>query len=368
MNHNHQTTPGYPNGAQTAAREASESERNAMRAYLQRTEVRLSTLHRIAVAFVSGAGLLLLFPLLLKDEFGTLLRVFIDFAVDQLPALAASQQLVAALMVTALAYPFILSALIPIYALYLVLKDIVHFYYTIYTPGYPSSLLTPSFALSGITFSPDEAPEMKKRVYAAQYDPNAVNFMIPFSAEKRELYFTDTIASTHGDVIPQSRQWQSLSDLGVLPPDADRQTIDHFNAAFGLARTLDRDLVAEVANAESSVVRHVLYLRRLVLRYVKALLMVIWTTVVSFAIIPFLQHEKLPTFLLLGVSFTIWSLFVMPIMSLPVKWIYRHRAGDEQPGHLDRQLTMLEQHMEKFCIPAIPLSLLGLILSLLFYR
>jgi len=368
MNHTSHTTPGYSDGAPTTAREATDSERNAMRAYLQRTEVRLSTLHRIAVAFVSGAGLLLLFPLLLKDEFATLLRVFIDFVVDQLPLLSSSQQLIAGLMVAALAYPFVLSAMIPIYALYLVLKDIVHFYYTIYTPGYPTTLLTPSFALSGLTFSPDEAPEMKKRVYAAQYDPNAVNFMIPFSAEKRELYFTDTIANTNGDIIPRSRQWQSLSELGVLPADAERQTIEHFNAAFGLARTLDRELVAEVANAESSVVRHVLYLRRLVLRYVKTLLMVIWTTVVSFAIIPFLQHDKLPTFLMLGISFTIWSLFVMPIMSLPINWIYRHRAGDAHPDHLDRQLNMLERHMTKFCIPAIPLSILGLALSLLFYR
>lgn len=36
--------------------------RNAMRAFLQRSEVRLSTMHRIANAFLSGAGLLVLFP------------------------------------------------------------------------------------------------------------------------------------------------------------------------------------------------------------------------------------------------------------------------------------------------------------------
>ncbi len=114
--------------------------------------MRLSTLHRIAVAFVSSAGLLLLFPLLLKDEFATLLRVYIDFVVGKLPLLSANEQLLAGLMVATLAYPFVLSAMIPIYALYLVLKDIVHFYYTIYTPGYPATLLTPSFALSGITF------------------------------------------------------------------------------------------------------------------------------------------------------------------------------------------------------------------------
>ncbi|MCA9903806.1 MAG: hypothetical protein KC547_08120 [Anaerolineae bacterium] len=338
-----------------------------MRAFLQRTEVRLSTLHRIAVAFVSGAGLLLLFPLLLKDEFATLLRVYIDFVVGKLPLLSANEQLVAGLMVATLAYPFVLSAMIPIYALYLVLKDIVHFYYTIYTPGYPATLLTPSFALSGITFPPDDAPELKKQIYAAQYDPNAVNFMIPFSAEKRELYFDDTIANTNGEIIPRTRQWQSLNDMGIISGDADRRMIEHFNTAFGLARTLDRNLVEEVASAEASLVRHVLYLRRLVLRYVKTLLMVIWTTIVSFAVIPFLQQEKLPTFLILSISFTIWSLFVMPIMKLPINWIYRHRADNADSKHIDRQLNMLERHMTKFWIPAILLSLAGLLLSLVFY-
>lgn len=60
--------------------------------------------------------------------------------------------------------------------------------------------------------------------------------------------------------------------------------------------------------------------------YAKTLLMVIWTTIVSFAVIPFLQQEKLPTFLMLSISFTIWSIFVLPIMKLPINWIYRHRA------------------------------------------
>src|SRR5688572_18237732 len=42
-------------------------ERNAMRAYLARTEVRNSTLHRIAIGFVSGAGLMILIPVFFKE-------------------------------------------------------------------------------------------------------------------------------------------------------------------------------------------------------------------------------------------------------------------------------------------------------------
>jgi hypothetical protein len=348
-------------------RDANENERNAMRAYLQRTEVRLSTLHRIAVAFVGGAGLLILFPIFLKDEFGSLLRVFISYSVNSLPMLPASDQWTAIAMLLLLAYPFMLSAVIPLYALYLLLKDIIHFYFTIYTPGFPASLFTPSFVLSGITFSPDESQDIKRQIYARQYHPNTTNFMIPFSAEKRELYFDETIESTNGEIIPQSRQWHMLQASGGVSPEADRRTIEHFNTAFGLARTLDRKLLDEVAVAEASTVRHVLYLRRLVLRYVKTLLMFIWTTVISFVMLPFLQESKLPTFLCMAIGFLIWSVFVMMIMKLPTNWIYRHRREQVNQKHIDKQITMLEQYVSGWCYAAVAFSALGLAVAIIFY-
>lgn len=41
--------------------------KNALRAYLQRAKAKLSTMHRIAGAFLGGAGLLLLLPTSLRD-------------------------------------------------------------------------------------------------------------------------------------------------------------------------------------------------------------------------------------------------------------------------------------------------------------
>jgi hypothetical protein len=64
-----------------------------MRAYLQRTEVRLSTLYRITVSFASGEGLMILFPLFIKDEITGVLGVFIDYAVRTLPTLAVMRML-----------------------------------------------------------------------------------------------------------------------------------------------------------------------------------------------------------------------------------------------------------------------------------
>ena len=80
----------------------------------------------------------------------------------------------------------------------------------------------------------------------------------------------------------------------MIPAPIDRQEVERFNAAFGLARILDRPLVYEVAKTEVSLARHTLYLRRLVLRYLRTLLAFIWTTLVIFIMVPFLQDERFP--------------------------------------------------------------------------
>lgn len=346
----------------------TESERNAMRAYLQRAEVRLSTLHRVAVTFISGAGLLVLFPTFLKEEISVVIRVFITNSTDRFPALGAAEPLLFSLMFIFLLYPFVLSLCIPIYALYLLLKDIVHFYFSIYSPGFATNVFTPSFALFGITFSPDESENVKRQVLEYQYRRDAVNFAIPFSAEKRELYFNETIANTDGEIIPRSRRLDVLEKYGITPKDEEhRHRIDHLNTALGLARTIDRDLVQEVAAQEVSLARHVLYLRRMVLRYMKTLLMFIWTTVVSFVMLPFLQEATMPTFLVFSIGFLIWSLLVMPIMQIPVQWIYRHKKGNWDKTHIDRQLTVLEQQVARLVYLAVLTSSAALAISLIAY-
>ena len=149
--------------------------------------------------------------------------------------------------------------------------------------------------------------------------------------------------------------------------DADRQTVERFNAALGLARALDRQLVEEVATSEMSLVRHVLYLRRLVLRYVKTLLMFIWTTLVSFAMIPFLQDGRLPTFLLLALGYLVWALLALPIMRVPLGWIYRHLKGIPDESQIDHQLTVLESQVSIFVKLAAASAAFALLVSLWVY-
>ncbi len=340
-----------------------------MRQYLQRCEVRLSTLHRIALAFVGGAGLLLLIPVFLKDAVDNIITVLLMQMGNQFPQLSLTngRLLTLALYITLL-YPLLLSLAIPIYGVYLLLKDIVKFYYTIYMPGFPARLLNPSFALTGLNFWPDEAAEVKRRVMQFQYEHDHIDFTIPFSEDTREHYFDTIIEETQGSVIPTTRKLEQLREMGVIPADTDDKDVQRFNTAMGLARSLDRTLVEDVAVTEMSLVRHVMYLRRLVMRYVKTLLMFIWTTIIAFLMLPLIKVEGFPIFLIMSVAYLVWAIGVMPVILLPLNWSYRHRGGNHHhERHVDPQLNLLENRVRPFCRAAVVSALLAVVLSTAVY-
>lgn len=341
----------------------SDSERNAMRAYIQRCEVRLSTLHRIATAFIGGAGLLLLIPVFFKDAFDNLLTVMLNTLGTSFHSFGAMGTVLTGVMYVCLLYPLFLSLSIPLYGVYLLLKDIVHFYFTIYTPGFPEDLLNPTFALTGVMLPVDEAPAAKSEVMRYQYDATQMGFMIPFSKERSEFYFDTIIDSTEEKIIPKSRRIEQLEQLGVLPEGYDARNVNRFNAALGLARATDRTLTQEVAMTEMSLVRHVLYLRRLVLRYVKTLLMFIWTTVVAFTLLPLMRDGRFPPYVIFGFGYAIWALAVRWILDFPLYWIYRHRHGERPDGQVDPQLSLMQDRLDPFCKLAIVMAIIGSVLA-----
>lgn len=120
--------------------ESPAEQRAAMRAYLQRAEVRLSTMHRVAGAFLNGAGLLFLFPVFLRDAFLIILGLVLTQTGD-ITRLAMLAMLVVTLG-------------LPSWGFYLLIKDIVIFYFTAYHVGIHENFFRPRFILSGITRSP----------------------------------------------------------------------------------------------------------------------------------------------------------------------------------------------------------------------
>jgi hypothetical protein len=347
----------------------TDAERNAMRAYLQRTEVRNSTLHRVATAFVSGAGLMLLVPIFLKEIIDGILAVLlknIDVVFDG--RMQTLDFLLGLIIYALVIYPLIASLAIPLYALSLLLKDIVHFYFTLYAPGFAADLQHPTFSLSGVTFSWDESPRAKREILQYQYsDQQRMTYMIPFSHERREQYFDQLLEATEGNIIPVSRRLETLREQGVLPLNVDEHTVQQFNTALGMARALDRTLVEEVAYSEMAIVRNILYLRRLVLRYMKALLMFIWTTLISFIMLPLLHDARVPAFVILSAGYFVWSVLAVTIMELPIRWMYRHRRGAADQNQVDIQLRHLEYRVKYFIYIAVATSAIGFIVSIIYF-
>lgn len=340
-------------------------DRAAMRAYLQRCEVRLSTMHRIATAFISGAGLLLLIPVFFRDVIDGILAIYLVSVANLFPSLGSiGGSVLSIVLFIALLYPLFLSLALPIYGVGLLLKDIVHFYFTVYMPGFADDLLNPTFSLHGIAFSTDESEQVKAAVMRFQYRTKHSNFMMAFSEGKRKEYFDQLIEVTNEEIIPPSRKMDELIAHHWLPENYDEAEVKRFNAAFGIARSLDRSLVQEVALTEMALVRSVMYLRRLMLRYIKTLLMFLWTTGVAFIMLPFLQNSNYPTFVMLGIGYLIWSVLVMHLIRMPIAWIYRHRKGKMNRGHIDAQLRMMEHQVTPYCQAAIVSSTIGLILAL----
>jgi hypothetical protein len=376
----------------------SEQERNAMRSYIQRAEVRLSTMHRVAVGFISGAGLLFLFPVFFKDAILLIIRELLNYQPPAPPIAGTGGIAVIVAMYLCVLYPLGLSLGIPAIALVVLIKDIVRFYFSGHTSGYPEDFFNPRFILSGVGFSPDESESVKNRVMAHQYGSDLINFVLPHD-EKKSAYFSDLL-DPELRIVPKSRKITRLVERGVvsLPnvksvtalgpddvvciegngdaarishPERRVKEIDRFNAALGLAGFLDRPLHEEVAKSEVSLVRHSLNLRRLVLRYAQALLIFVWTMTVSFAMLPFVQdtHHRFPTLTVYAVGYTIWSMVMPFVVQLPIYWLVRlsdekiRRSAVEDLQRRD-SVESFEKQVKLACFISLATSLAAVGLSL----
>lgn len=353
---------------ETHGHRATEQERNAMRAYLQRSEVRLSTIHRVAVGFISGAGLLFLFPVFLKDSILAILREYITFSLDAPARLGVAGQIANIIGYLLLLFPFALSVGIPAVALVLLVRDTVRFYFLSHAPGFPEESLNPRFVLTGIAFSPDESESIKTKILMHEYGSDLINMVLPFN-ERRAAGYSDLIDENHM-IVPKTRKLPKLMIRGivesgdkkpiheltendpllingiysdesgdhmVLTEAYKRRTvkdIDRFNAALGLSGFIERPLREEVAKQEVSLVRHSLHLRRLVFRYFQALMILLWTALITFLMLPFIQERARFQFIfVVAVGYLVWSIFAPLAVQLPFMWVTNYAEPEKQRKH-----------------------------------
>ncbi len=292
-------------------------ERAAMRAFLQRCDVRLSTMHRVATALLSGAGILVLLPAVERDAVLQVLRSL----------LVGSLTWSRALLVVAV----VLSIALALAVLWLVIIELTRFYFhanhVVHEGG---EVFTPRFTLTGLRLPTDElSPEVNRAYDDMHVADRTVRLLVPSNSRSRAR-IDRQIAAYPGLIEPTGNA------------DADRA-----EALFELAASERRTLVEECAKVEYGMVRHMLRLQVIVLRYVKALLVIVLTAIAAFASAAAVNGETTVTAAdqrWIAATFLVWAPAVLIVVSSPVRWLEKllRSEGAAQSGIRDPELTQLE--------------------------
>jgi hypothetical protein len=300
---------------------ADRSDLQEYRAYLQRGETRLSTLHRVAGAFLGGAGLLTLLPVLFRDTFSQLFSGLLFMPYPSLPSPNSAQRWL-------LIAPVAVSLVLPMWALYVLLRDLVRFYFTSHHFGaHQGGVSYPRFILSGIRVS-DKSLSRPEIMHGARREPSVTELLVPASATARQR------------LLREARVVEDYQGFDVRSPMAVVQNkLREF--MFKYSASVQRTLAQESAKMEASLARHTLLLRVLVLRYAKAFLLTILTTGVTIITLVILDlgtptrraelangrpAEIIPgTLLWLGVVgvYAAWCPLAAFVVRRPVAWIYQ---------------------------------------------
>lgn len=303
-------------GGTAAGGGLSGEERAAIRAFLQRCEVRLSTLHRVASALLSGAGVMVLLPPIAKDSIVTVITRLTQGTVD------AVRVLLIAAATLALALPLI--------AFWLLIRDLTRFYFHgqhLLAGG--QSLFLPRFTLTGLRLPADElGPAATAELERARHDPANVELLVPSNPGRR------------------AKLDRRLGGYGIDSADSDLARAD---GLFALAASSERALVEEVAKIEAGMARHLLRLQVIVLRYVKALVAFMATALAVFAMSA--VEGRTPALgpvdeLWLAAILAVWAAGVALAVAAPVRWVEQmlRAEGATRSGVAnDTDLTRVER-------------------------
>jgi hypothetical protein len=314
----------------------SPDERAAVRAFLQRSEVRLSTLHRVATALLSGAGLVVLLPAIERDAVTVVLRALVT-------DLTWTQAVLVVAMIGVLALPLI--------ALWMLLRELTRFYFHSHhlhnSDG--SRVFIPRFTLTGLRVPTDDLdPVATAALRAAREQPDIYELLVPDKDATRARI---------------DRQLAAYSQQG----GSDQQ---RSAGLLGLVASKDRDLLEEAAKVEAGMARHLLRLQTIVLRYVKALLVFVVTAIVVFAaaavtgtssggVRPLSSTQLIVITALLGV----WAPVIALVTATPVRWVeglLQAEGAHSTPVAADPELTQMERLVMGYSTVGLVLAVLAM--------
>jgi hypothetical protein len=226
----------------------------------------------------------------------------------------------------------VVSLILPLWALYLLISDLIKFYFTGHHFGHEGGVTYPRFILSGILVDDKSLLEPGDMI-SARLQSSVTELLIPRSerARNRLLQEAHAIGECRG---------VGFYHKGPRKEQALRKFILTYTAS------LPRTLAQESAKMEASMARHVLRLRVLVMRYAKAFLLTILTTgttITALVIMDFARpsvhdnlgygkNEQLISGALTWVGFlavyAAWGFLAAWLVRRPVAWIYEDLADE----------------------------------------
>ena len=376
----------------------SEQEVAAMRAYLQRAEVRLSTFHRVAAAFLSGAGLLALFPFIATQGVTIVTTSLVDFwfLMAESPS---EHRLHYCMLLIPVTFSTLLLLGVPLLALALLLKDLIQFYFSPNVPGSPEPKkgFFPRFALTGITFAKDESDPVRQTIWHQQSREHNLHFVLPYREQRwreilpaaRDMLQAAQEKNNASDALGSAKQpypradivQQHVDEIGrrSTGPGTTENTIQEeqdkvrtFHGSFYLAGAADRSLEEEVTKMETSLVRHNLALRRLMLRYVKALVLFIVATLAILLLASafnrsgndIAQFVSERTQVLVGIALALFAFFAPYGVRRPIVWIFEYASEHKLPWIREPDLVSFERTLFRlFFVHAAVWVLCGFVLA-----
>lgn len=305
----------------TSTERLTADERAAMRAFLQRSDVRLSTVHRVATALLSGAGLMVLLPAIARDSVVTIMRALLTGGPE------ATRLLLLAAMGAVLSLPFM--------ALWFLLRDLTRFYFHAQHLLHDGrDVFAPRFTLTGLRLPIGELNESIGLLEAARIDPVNIELLVPPRAASRATI---------------DRQLDAYGGLGGSNEAGINGDIGRAAGLFELVASRSRTLPDEVAKMEHGMVRHMLRIQVIVLRYVKALLAFLTTALAVFAADAVVEsHPDLDTAARAVLSCVIlgWAPCIVVAVNAPVRWIeqlLRNEGAARNAIRTDDEFTRVER-------------------------
>jgi hypothetical protein len=330
----------------------------ALRAFLQRSETRLSTMHGIAGAFISGAGLLALLPIFFRDAIGNVASViFFEINGNQF-----------SLHKIAWVIPFAVILSLSLFAFWLLLRQLVWNYFIPH--GGPDDLtFFPRLALGAISFAEpsqlgsNSDNSAKRQVLEHLYTEKNIHVVIPHDPDNKERKKLRSVSKRFPRIVPKSR-FESIENLKLA---IDEDTRQDFGVSVGIASVEDNTLIEEAAALEAALLKTNINLRVIVIRYAKSLIIFVSTAVLIFLMSAAVNQVGASPFVneyidtILFVLAVLWLAFTPYLTASPIRWLQSLGRAGAAKGvlHFDPHFWSFESTVYFSCLSAVILSFLA---------